>query len=759
MLRRAYYTFKPFIPPGLRLAMRRVRAQRILKECGATWPIFEASGAAPEGWPGWPDGQEFAVVLTHDVEGQRGLDRCRQLAEIEMEHGFRSSFNFIPNGTYEVPEDLLQWLRANGFEIGLHDYRHDGTLFRSRTAFERDAVAMNQQLKKWGAVGFRAGFMLHKLDWLHALDIEYDSSTFDVDPFEPQPDGAQTIFPFWVPKPNPEADALRGRSGSSPEGADSAAGAPGAGSDQGYIELPYTLVQDYNHFIVLQKKGIEIWKRKLRWLVEKRAMAMLDTHPDYMAMPGSTPGPFEFPIQYYRDFLDHVRTEYAGRYWQALPREVAAYCRPFKPKQARPPRRVAMLAYSFYEYDGRIRRYAETLAERGDDVSFYCLGKPEQVATGQWETLNGVRILRLQTRENTETSKWSHARRLLSFLWRSFRHMGPRDLPDGCDLLHVHNIPDFLVFAGMRLKARGTRVILDIHDIVPELYESKFADHHGSLIPSLLRKIEKLSCQFADHVIIANHIWKKTILSRSASAEKVTAFINNVDLKLFAPRPRRRHDDRFVLLYPGSLNRHQGLDVAIEAVRLLAPDFPQLELHIYGDGPALPFLKEQAQKLDLGPHVQFFNGVPLHEVPQLMANADVGIVPKLAEGFGDQAYSTKIMEFMSQGLPVVLSRTRIDSLYFDDSVAAFFQSGNAEDMARALRRVISDPAERRRLSEQGRAYAIANSWDTMREVYLEMVDRLTMTSVPSSRAVTTTNLTQSRERSATPGALAENVKS
>lgn len=719
---RAYYLIKPILPGRLRLALRRWRAKPIFNTCGHSWPIYEPSGCPPEGWPGWPDGKQFPVILTHDVESQRGLDRCRQLAEIEMEYGFRSAFNFIPNGEYTVPEDLLTWLRANGFEVGVHDLRHDGTLFQSRDTFKKDAANINRQLKAWDAVGFRAGFMLHKLDWLHDLNIEYDSSTFDVDPFEPQPDGAQTVFPFWVPKPDPEADALRSL--------DPKSTPSNTHARPGYIELPYTLVQDYNLFIVLKQRNIDIWKKKLRWLAEKGAMAMLDTHPDYMAMAGNQPSAFEFPVQYYRDFLDHIRTEYAGRYWSALPREVAAYCRPFQPKQARPPREVVMVTHSYYHYDNRVRRYAETLVRRGDHVKVLSLGSEEQVQSKKWETLNGVEVLCLQSRLKRKSSKWNHAWGLVLFFSRVVAQLGKKNLPHGCDLIHVHNIPDFLVFAAMRLKFRGTACILDIHDIVPEFFESKFSAGGRSFLGNGLRLIEKWSCRFADHVIIANHIWKKVLLERSVSAPRLTALVNNVDTRLFPRKARTRTDDRIILVYPGTLYFHQGLDIAINGMKTLSQEFPKIELHIYGPGPTLPDLQAQAKALGLDNQVKFFPGIRLEEVSTLMANADIGIVPKRASGFGDQAYSTKIMEFMSQGLPVVISRTRIDSLYFNDSVAAFFESGNPDDFAQAVRKVLTNPAYRQQLSEHGYAYAQANSWETMKDIYLDVVDRLTMTAIP-----------------------------
>src|SRR6476469_2651176 len=110
LLRRLYYQLKPFVPRRVRLAAKRVLAHRILQTCGSVWPIDESASRMPEAWPGWPEEKQFAFVLTHDVEGQHGLDRVKQLAEVEMEYGFRSSFNFIPEGEYHVSPELRGWL-------------------------------------------------------------------------------------------------------------------------------------------------------------------------------------------------------------------------------------------------------------------------------------------------------------------------------------------------------------------------------------------------------------------------------------------------------------------------------------------------------------------------------------------------------------------------------------------------------------------------------------------------------------------------
>ena len=155
------------------------------------------------------EGKKFAFVLIHDVESSAGLSNCRSLAQLAMELGFRSSFNFVPEGNYRVPAELRDELTARGFEIGIHDLRHDGHLFSSYRGFKRRAERINRYAREWGVAGFRSGFMLRNLDWLHDLDVQYDASTFDTDPFEPQPDGRHTIFPFWVPRPNDNCPVAR----------------------------------------------------------------------------------------------------------------------------------------------------------------------------------------------------------------------------------------------------------------------------------------------------------------------------------------------------------------------------------------------------------------------------------------------------------------------------------------------------------------------------------------------------------------------
>jgi len=299
VLNRTYYICKPLLPWALRVTLRRWRADCQKSSYRGIWPIDQKAGSMPHGWPGWPEKKRFALVLTHDVEGSKGFARVGQLMNLELKQGFRSSFNFVPEGAYRVPETLRQTLDRRGFEVGIHGLKHDGKLYSSHAEFSRSATRIREYRRKWQAVGFRSPFMHHNLEWIHELGMEYDASTFDTDPFEPQPDGVGTVFPFWVPRP------------------------PGAG----YVELPYTLAQDFTLFVILREPNIDIWKRKLDWVAERGGMALVNTHPDYMCFGDTKKARDEYPAYHYEGLLSYIRQRYEGVFWSALPRDVARFYR------------------------------------------------------------------------------------------------------------------------------------------------------------------------------------------------------------------------------------------------------------------------------------------------------------------------------------------------------------------------------------------------------------------------------------------------
>jgi peptidoglycan/xylan/chitin deacetylase (PgdA/CDA1 family) len=294
-----YYRIKSVIPRVLQVSLRRAsaRARRYLST--PVWPIDLAAGRHPTGFSGWPEGKRFALVLRHDVEGALGVSHVPLLAAVEQERGLRSAFFFVPR-RYGNTQGIRSALKSAGFEIGVHGLTHDGMLYSSHRAFRKCIGPINSYLKEWGASGFASPSSHHNFQWLHELDLEYDTSSFDTDPFEPQPDGVRTVFPML------QWDCER---------------------KHVYIELPYTLAQDFTVFVILRQNDISTWTRKLDWIADRGGMALLDTHPDYMHFAGRSRRPYTYDVGLYERFLDYVEKHYGGECWYALPMEVARFWR------------------------------------------------------------------------------------------------------------------------------------------------------------------------------------------------------------------------------------------------------------------------------------------------------------------------------------------------------------------------------------------------------------------------------------------------
>lgn len=297
--KRMYYRVKPALPRALTRTLRRVYQRSAPKAFRLEWPIesrfaqfqwetvrrlLERSGQATLPFIDfWPAGHRAALVLTHDVETAEGQAHVRAVADLETRYGFHSSFNFVPE-RYSLDGALQRELRDRGFEVGVHGLTHDGKLFRSHGEFVRRARHINRYLHEWGAVGFRAPLTHREPEWMQVLEIEYDLSFFDSDPYEPIPGGTMSLWPFMLGH---------------------------------FVELPYTLVQDYTLTEVLGETTPRLWLDKLDFLDRYRGMALLNTHPDYLLNAVTW--------RVYGDFLQAVSER--GGYWHALPREVARWWR------------------------------------------------------------------------------------------------------------------------------------------------------------------------------------------------------------------------------------------------------------------------------------------------------------------------------------------------------------------------------------------------------------------------------------------------
>lgn len=384
--------------------------------------------------------------------------------------------------------------------------------------------------------------------------------------------------------------------------------------------------------------------------------------------------------------------------------------------------KICMVVYSFYEVDTRVMQYANALARRGDSVDVLSIGRPGQP---KHEVFDRVNVYRLQTREVNERGPFSYMWRLLRFLLVSGSVLTWKHLFRRYTLIHVHNLPNFLVFSAFVPRLFGTPVILDIHDLQPEMYADKFDVPQKSLVFRTLTLTERLAIAFSTHTIIANHIWYERLLSRSARPGKLTTIRNYPDPRIFHSYPRQARNGRFLIVYPGSLNWYQGVDVAIRAFARVADKMPNAQFHIYGAGPSKPDLIDLAAKLRLSDRILFPASVPATQIAKVMSSADLAIEPKQARSrFANEAASTKILEFMAVGVPLIVSRTSVHSYYFDESMVSFFTPGDDAELADRVLELYRNPELRARLVDNAQRHVEAHNWGVKKDEYLGLVDWL-----------------------------------
>jgi peptidoglycan/xylan/chitin deacetylase (PgdA/CDA1 family) len=295
--RRAYYALKPVIPRRIQLALRQRFTAVQAAAAFPAWPIEPLMTRAIDTYLAtllqqarevprlsyWPDGCQFAFAITHDVEMDAGLRRAPALATLEKHMGFVSSWNLVPE-RYPIDWAIVDRLRADGFEIGMHGLKHDGRLFQSYTLYEKRIAKIHSYAREWGASGFRSPSTLRNAAWMTELKFDYDSSFPDTDPYEPQAGGCCSLWPYFI-------------------------------GDM--VELPLTMPQDHTLFEILNHRDIRIWREKVMWIAAQGGLVVLNVHPDYMMD--------DTRFALYEEFLHFMKAQ--SGMWHVLPREISRWWR------------------------------------------------------------------------------------------------------------------------------------------------------------------------------------------------------------------------------------------------------------------------------------------------------------------------------------------------------------------------------------------------------------------------------------------------
>jgi glycosyltransferase involved in cell wall biosynthesis len=389
---------------------------------------------------------------------------------------------------------------------------------------------------------------------------------------------------------------------------------------------------------------------------------------------------------------------------------------PVSPNSSLLGRRAAVLLFSHYPFDPRPRRAAEALVHEGMQVELICLrrSKDEPIR----ETFNGVDILRIPLRRR-RGGPLAYLFQYSTFILSTFVLLSVRSLRRRFALVHVHNMPDLLVFSALVPKLLGAKVILDLHDPMPELMTTIFRLAPTSFAVRLLRRLERWSTAFADLVLTVNLACKKIFASRSCPADKIQVVMNSPDEKIFgfrSPVPElTNRREPFVIMYHGSIVERNGLDLAITALAAVRRTVPSAQLRIYGDRtPFLDIVMDLVGKYGLQDAVQYFGGKRSEDIRVAIDECDVGVIPNRRVVFTEINTPTRIFEYLSRGKPVITGRAPGVQDYFAEDALFFFELGDADDLARCITHVFCHPAEVERVVRRGQEVYLAHRWSEER---------------------------------------------
>jgi glycosyltransferase involved in cell wall biosynthesis len=385
---------------------------------------------------------------------------------------------------------------------------------------------------------------------------------------------------------------------------------------------------------------------------------------------------------------------------------------------------VCILVQNIYDFDSRVRRKAEALVAAGYTVDVLALTPASGKKT---YVLNGVTVYAVslgKKRGSLVRYIYEYVVFLIWALGRILWLMRRRRYA----VVDINTLPDFLIFAALPARWMGAKLILDMHEITPEFYMSKYGIARDSLLVRLLQYLEKLSFNSADRVITINEPINDLLIRRGLPPSKSNVVMNSVDEERFASGFRSsagdRSSDTFVMIYHGTLTRIYGLDIAIEAFSMAHAAMPGAELWILGSGTEQGALANLVQQRGLTSKIKFFGQVPSEDVPEWLNKCVVGVLPIRRDLFLDFAFPNKLPEFIVMGKTVLMSRLKAIRHYFSEEALAYFEPNDPEDLAKQMVRLYKDRALHARLAAKAREEYQPISWEVMRQRYIKLIEDL-----------------------------------
>ncbi len=401
--------------------------------------------------------------------------------------------------------------------------------------------------------------------------------------------------------------------------------------------------------------------------------------------------------------------------------------------------RICVIRQGSFPLDPRVKREVDALVMAGHEVDILCRAEPDEPRTER----NGLVTVRRLPVKRCDGGGLCYLVSYITFLLIAAVVVAALHVRRRYHLVQVNTIPDALVFAAAVPRLLGARVLLDLHECMPEFFATKFKtgmEHPGVW---LLARLEQASIRFADYAMTCTEQMRQAFVMRGADEARIGVIHNGSDEALFNPEryPRTGRDrNRFVLISHGMIDERYGLDTIIRAVGLLKGEIPGLRLDIYGDGPYREDLRSLAERLNVEREVYFSPGiVPWEELIRAIAAADVGVVAMKRDAFRDLTLCNKMYDFIAMRKPVISSHTRSVEEYYGESCFLLFSSGNERELAQAIWELYENPGLGEQLMRETARVNEPYRWPHQGQLYLRIVESLLGNRNCSDRFVTTTN--------------------
>ncbi|MFX0141326.1 MAG: glycosyltransferase family 4 protein [Candidatus Hodarchaeota archaeon] len=369
--------------------------------------------------------------------------------------------------------------------------------------------------------------------------------------------------------------------------------------------------------------------------------------------------------------------------------------------------------------DTRVLKQCRTLVSNHYSVTVICLRNRREP---KYEEIDGVKVHRLRIHKK-RGSIIRYLFEYLYFFFLAFIKLNQLDLKEKFSLIQVNTLPDFLVFATFIQKIRGANILIDMHEIMPEFFISKYKMHYRSPVIKILKYIEKVSLLFANEVITINVPIKNTFKHRSIPHKNITIVMNTVD-ELIVPAKSKQQKKDFNIVYHGTLGEIYGVDIAIKALKEFFKVNKEFKFYIFGDGPEKEYLDLLINKFGLDNHIFLMGFLPFEEMMKYLENMTIGVLPTRKDVFSDLSFSNKLAEYIYMKIPVIASRLNSTEYYFSEEEITYFSAENSHDLKKQIAFAYNNPRLMKNRAMKAFEKYQSIKWSVMAERYLNLVNSL-----------------------------------